>query len=60
MNLAILRGIDWMRIWRQVAEKELQVMLHTALADQVSIEGKENAHLCNHVYFICKSYVTYK
>ncbi|XP_052215378.1 xylosyl- and glucuronyltransferase LARGE2s-like isoform X2 [Dreissena polymorpha] len=44
MNLAILRGIDWMRIWRQVAEKELQVMLHTALADQDIINSVLKQH----------------
>ncbi|WAR01088.1 LARG2-like protein [Mya arenaria] len=34
MNLDILRAIGWMSTWRQVAEKELLVMYHTALADQ--------------------------
>ena len=35
MNLTMLRDLDWMAMWRRVAEKELMVMLHTALADQV-------------------------
>jgi len=35
MNLEMLRELDWMSMWKQIAEKELMVMLHTALADQV-------------------------
>lgn len=34
MNLAVLRQLDWMTMWKQTAEKELQTMLATSLADQ--------------------------
>lgn len=40
MNLEKLRDLDWMTMWRQVAEKELMVMIHTALADQVNFTWK--------------------
>ncbi|XP_045174255.2 xylosyl- and glucuronyltransferase LARGE2s-like [Mercenaria mercenaria] len=47
MNLKMLRDLDWMTLWRQVAEKELMTMLATSLADQDIINSvlKQNAQL---------------
>ena len=35
MNLGILRKLDWMQMWKTIAQKELVTMLATSLADQV-------------------------
>lgn len=47
MNLEQLRQLDWMTMWRQIAEKELVTMLATSLADQDIINSvlKQNPHL---------------
>ncbi|KAL4225615.1 Xylosyl- and glucuronyltransferase large2 [Mactra antiquata] len=47
MNLEMLRQLKWMRLWRQVAEKDLMTMLSTQLADQDIINSvlKRNPQL---------------
>lgn len=36
LDLEKLRDIGWMDMWKKIAEEELQTMLYTSLADQVS------------------------
>ena len=35
MNLSMLRKLNWMQMWKRIAEKELMTMFATSLADQV-------------------------
>lgn len=35
MNLRVLREMNWMEMWKKIAEKELETMQYTQLADQV-------------------------
>lgn len=34
MDLAKLRRLNWAHLWRMIAERDLQTMLSTSLADQ--------------------------
>lgn len=47
MDLQKLRNINWMQLWRMIAEKELIGMLNTQLADQDIFNAvlKQNPHL---------------
>ncbi|GAB6025957.1 LARGE xylosyl- and glucuronyltransferase 1 [Chamberlinius hualienensis] len=51
MDLFKLRNINWMQLWRLIAEKELTGMLSTQLADQDIFNAvlKQNPHLAYHL-----------
>lgn len=48
MNLAMLRKLNWMQMWKHIAEKELMTMFTTSLADQDII----NSVLKQHQYLV--------
>ena len=48
MNLAMLRKLNWMQMWKRIAEKELMTMFATSLADQDII----NSVLKQHQYLV--------
>lgn len=51
MDLQKLRNVNWMQLWRMIAEKELVSMFSTQLADQDIFNAvlKQNPHLIYHL-----------